>query len=196
MRAIKWIGRRAYDGRFVAANRRVLPIRVEAGSLAAGVPARDLFLSPEHALYIDGALVPAGLLVNGATIRQVESVDRLEYFHLELERHDVILAEGAPAETFVDCDSRAMFQNAAEFAELYPDDAPVPWDFCASRTEAGSAELAAIHAALAERATALGYRVSEADRHQIKRRGRHTVSTTSHRPMPRAAATSTLLALG
>ena len=157
VRAVKWIGRRAYDGRFVAANRKVLPIRVEAGALAAGMPVRDLFLSPEHALYIDGALVPAGLLVNGATIRQVESIDRLEYFHIELERHDVILAEGVPAETFVDCDSRTMFQNAAEFAALYPDDAPVPWDFCAPRVAAGSAELAAIRAALAERAKALGY---------------------------------------
>jgi hypothetical protein len=157
LRAIKWIGRRAYDGRFVAANRAVLPIRVGAGALAPGLPARDLWLSPEHALYIDGALVPVGLLVNGATIRQAASVDRLEYFHIELERHDVILAEGAPAETFVDCDSRGIFHNAGEFAELYPDDFPVPWDFCAPRAEEGSAELAAIRAALSERAQALGY---------------------------------------
>ena len=156
VRPVKWIGRRAYDGRFVAGNRMVLPIRVEAGALADGVPARDLLLSPEHALYIDGLLVPAGLLVNGATIRQVESIERLEYFHIELERHDVILAEGAPAETYVDCDNRVMFQNGAEFAALYPDDAPVTWDFCAPRVEAGSAELAAIRAALADRAEALG----------------------------------------
>jgi O-antigen biosynthesis protein len=162
LRAIKWIGRRAYDGRFVAANRAVLPIRVAAGALAPGLPARDLLLSPEHALYIDGALVPAGLLVNGATVRQVESLDRLEYFHIELERHDVILADGAPAESFVDCDSRGMFHNAGEFAELYPDDAPAPWAFCAPRAEAGSAALAAIRAALSERARALGYGLSEA----------------------------------
>ena len=161
-RRVKWIGRRAYDGRFVAANRRVLPIQVAAGALAPGLPERDLRLSPEHALYLDGALVPAGLLVNGATIRQVESVDQLEYFHIELERHDVILAEGAPAETFVDCDSRGIFHNAGEFAELYPDDVPVPWAFCAPRVEAGSAELAVIRAVLAARAEALDHDRSDA----------------------------------
>jgi len=165
-RRVKWIGHRAYDGRFIAANRGVLPIRVAADALAAGVPARDLLLSPEHALYLDGALVPAGQLVNGATIRQEESVARLEYFHIELEGHDVILAEGAPAETYVDCDNRFMFHNGAEFARLYPGDLPAPWDFCAPRAEEGSAELAAVRAALSERAAALGYDLGDtADRH-------------------------------
>ncbi len=129
---IKWIGHRAFDGRFIAGNRMVLPIRVAAGALAEGVPARDLWVSPEHALYLDGLFLPARL-VNGATIRQEESVDRLEYFHIELDTHDVILAEGAPAETFVDCDNRGMFHNSREFTALYPDDAPVPWQFCAPR---------------------------------------------------------------
>jgi autotransporter passenger strand-loop-strand repeat protein len=157
LRAIKWIGRRAYDGMFAANNRAVLPIRVAAGALAPGIPARDLLLSPEHALYLDGRLVPAGELINGTTIARVESADRMEYFHIELDGHDVILAEGAPAETYVDCDNRFMFQNGDEFACLYPDDTPKPWDFCAPRAEPGSAELAAVQAALGERAGALGY---------------------------------------
>jgi hypothetical protein len=161
-RPVKWIGRRAYDPRFVAGNRTVLPIRIEAGVLGDGIPTRDLLVSPEHAFYIPGSspgagvLVPARLLVNGITIRQVESIDRLEYFHIELDTHDVILADGAPAESFVDCDNRGMFHNAGEFAALYPDEQPQTREFCAPRAEEDSAELIAIRNALLQRADALG----------------------------------------
>jgi len=143
-RAIKWIGKRAYDPRFVAGNRNVLPIRIEAGALADGVPTRDLWVSPEHALYLRQVLVPAVLLVNDATITQPESVERLEYFHIDLGTHDVILAEGVAAESYVDCDNRFMFHNAPEFARLYPGERPPRWEFCAGRVEEGSRGLAAI----------------------------------------------------
>src|SRR4029077_4900016 len=113
------IGHRAYDGRFIAGNRQVLPIRVAAGAIADGVPARDLLVSPEHALCVDGGFRPARCLVNGVTIRKVDLVDSLEYFHIELDSHDVIFAEGAAAETFVDVGSRAGFHNCAEFPALY-----------------------------------------------------------------------------
>jgi hypothetical protein len=156
-RPIKWVGRRAYDGRFVTANRAVLPIRIEAGALDDGVPTRDLWVSPEHALYIGGVLVPAGLLVNGATIVQAESVAQVEYFHIELEAHEVIFAEGAPTETYVDCDNRLMFSNGAEYAGLHPDDDRPTWKFCAPRLEWGSQELTAIREALLERFEALGH---------------------------------------
>ncbi len=136
---IKWIGRRHYAGRFIAGNRDALPIRIAAGAFADGVPARDLWVSPEHALYLDDVLIPARCLVNGLTVTQVEEIGHVEYFHIELDAHDVIFAEGAPAETFVDDDSRLMFHNAAEFFARYPEALRLPARYYAPRVEEGLA---------------------------------------------------------
>jgi hypothetical protein len=134
---VKWIGRRAYTSAFAAGNRDVVPILIKAGALADNVPARDLFVSPLHAMFVDDVLIPAEHLVNGVSIVRCPEIDPIRYFHIELDRHDVIFAEGAPAETFVDCDSRGMFHNALEFATLYPGDSPLQWAFCAPRVESG-----------------------------------------------------------
>ena len=149
---IKWIGRRHYRPRvFSRSNPDVQPIRIAAGALADGVPVRDLYVSPLHALFIDGVLIPARRLVNGVSIRLCPDADPIHYVHIELDHHEIIFAEGAAAETFVDCDSRAMFHNAAEFAALYPGDVSPPWAFCAPRVERGPV-LASIRAVINARA--------------------------------------------
>lgn len=158
-KAIKWIGRRAYDGRFITGDRDILPVVVRAGALAEAVPARDLWVSPGHALFIDGLLVPAACLVNGRTIAQAEAVDRVDYFHLEFERHEIIIAEGAPAESYVERDNRHGFQNAHEFAALFPREAPPPE--CAPRVEPDAAELAAIYRRVFEGAAQAGHRLTK-----------------------------------
>jgi hypothetical protein len=101
------------------------------------VPRRDLFVSPLHAMLLDGVLIPASALVNGHSITQPEAVEQVEYFHLELETHDIILAEGAASETFVDDGSRGMFLNAADYHALYPDAVATPPRYCAPRVEGG-----------------------------------------------------------
>ena len=95
----------------------ILPICIKAGALDDNVPHRDLWISPHHAMYlrIGGVLIEAKDLVNGVTIVQAERVENVEYFHVELETHDVIIAEGALSETFLDDDSRGMFHNAHEY---------------------------------------------------------------------------------
>ncbi|MBE7212017.1 MAG: Hint domain-containing protein, partial [Gluconacetobacter diazotrophicus] len=151
LRPLRWIGRRSYDGRFAAGRADILPVVVRAGALGGGLPRRDLFVSPLHALFLDGMLVPAAALLNGNSIVQAAAVDTVEYIHLEFDEHDVILAEGAPAESFVDDDSRGMFHNAHEFAALYPDAPPVSARYCAPRLEAGE-RLEALRRRLAEHA--------------------------------------------
>ena len=146
-RSIRWIGNRSYAGRFLAANPGVQPIRFRAGSLGDSLPRRDLLVSPEHAMFLDGLLIPARCLVNGSAVAVDRTLDRVEYFHVELDTHDVILAEGAPSESFMDDDSRGMFHNAHEFAAMYPD-AARPDGFCAPRVEQG-AQLEAIRRQLA-----------------------------------------------
>ena len=123
---IRWIGRRSYDGRFIAGNHLMLPVTIRAGALADGVPHTDLTVSPGHAMWVDGQLVPAWRLINGVSITQADAVEHVAYFHVELHRHDVLLANGAPAESFLDeTGFRGQFHNAADFHRDYPDASPL-----------------------------------------------------------------------
>ena len=140
-RPIKWIGRRSYLGRFVMGRKDILPVCIKAGALADNVPRRDLLVSPNHAMYFHhkqgGVLIEAKDLVNGVSIMQAERVEQIEYFHIELETHDVIIAEGALSETFIDDDSRGMFHNAHEYRSMFPGAVTDPAQYCARRLEHG-----------------------------------------------------------
>jgi len=84
------------------------PIRIARGAFAPGMPHRDLVLSPDHAVYVDGVLVPVRRLLNGTTIVHAP-VDSVVYWHVETDRHDVLVAEGLPCESYLDTGNRAGF---------------------------------------------------------------------------------------
>jgi hypothetical protein len=119
---VRWVGRRAYDGRFINGNHMALPVTIRAGALAPNVPTRDLHVSPGHGIWVAGALVPAWRLINNVSITQAECVETVTYYHVELEGHALLLAHGAAAESFLDDgEFRNRFHNAAEYWALYPD---------------------------------------------------------------------------
>jgi hypothetical protein len=172
-RPVKWIGRRSYASRFIMGRKDILPVCIKAGALGGNAPRRDLWISPLHAMYFertyfernyfdreaaapgaggfDGVLIEAKDLINGRSIVQAERVESLEYFHIELDTHDVIFAEGALSETFIDDDSRGMFHNAHEFHVLYPEPGTAPAQYCAPRLAEGF-EVAAVRRRIALRA--------------------------------------------
>ena len=120
---VRWLARQTVSTMF-ADPMKVVPVRIRAGALGESLPKRDLYVSPDHALEMDGLLVQAGALVNGTTIvRSTGMLHTLVYYHVELDDHSLILAEGVPAETFVDNVSRHRFDNwqdapAAPIAEM------------------------------------------------------------------------------
>ncbi len=125
-RAIRWVGRKRVASALLPET--VRPVRVCAGALGEGLPVRDLRVTADHAVLIDGLLVQAGALVNGRTIVRMTTEELGEAFtvyHLELDQHCLVLAEGVPAETFVDNVTRRRFDNYAEYEALYGNVAPL-----------------------------------------------------------------------
>jgi len=111
-----FIGRQTLATIFVPEARSL--VRIAAGVLGEGLPRRDLVLTGDHALMLDGVLVNAGALVNGTTITRVPRAQlpaRFTVYHVETAAHDIILAEGVPAETYMDAKGRARFDNHAAY---------------------------------------------------------------------------------
>jgi serralysin len=154
---IVWIGHRHVD--LTSEQHPARPVRVQAGAFGGGLPHRALLLSPHHAVFMDGVLVPVRCLVNRTTIRLCAEATDISYFHIELGAHDIIRAEGLAAESWLDTGNRAMFANAP-VAMLLPDMGPGPeaGSPCAPMVEAGP-QLAAIRARLEAVSCALGNEV-------------------------------------
>jgi hypothetical protein len=100
-----------------------LPIRIVAHAFGPGRPARELVLSPDHAVFVDDVLIPIRHLVNGSTVARIEC-DAITYYHVELPKHDVLLAEGLPAESYLETGTRSAFANCDGVVQLHPDFAP------------------------------------------------------------------------
>ena len=117
-RPIVWIG----VGNILATGRRspATPVIVRQGALADNTPNRDLRVTSGHALLLDGVLIPAEFLVNHRSILWDDRPQEVVLYHLELASHDVLLANGAPAESYRDDGNRWLFRNASSGRGLPP----------------------------------------------------------------------------
>ncbi len=150
VRAVAWVGWRSLD--LALSSPLLRPICIARGAFAPCVPRRDVSVSPLHAIAMGGALVPACLLVNGATITRDDRALTVTYFHIELSGHDLLLADGLACESYRDTGNRARFAQGRGVAQgVLPACLPLL---------TGGAKLAALRADLHQRAERLGYRMT------------------------------------
>ncbi len=164
-RPIRWLGHRSIDCRRHPRPQEAMPVRIAAHAFGENRPARDLLVSPGHSLCVDvvgEVLIPAMALINGTTITQ-EDVDSVTYWHVELESHDILLAENMPAESYLEMGNRGFFAESGVVDLSASPDAPVVThaDFCRPfHTEGALVEV--VRAQLGARATRLGWRLEGA----------------------------------
>jgi Hint domain len=133
-KSIQWVWGRNFERQARQEwTEEIIPIRVKQSALGTNTPHRDLYLSRYHCLYLDGVLIPAVDLINGSTIARIDAIHlrEIEYFHIKLERHSVIYAEGAACETLravtaVNSDSVEFEEYRRLHGESLPDEPVVP----------------------------------------------------------------------
>jgi hypothetical protein len=143
MRPVTWIGHRAVDCRAHPRPLDVWPVRVAAGAFGAGLPNRDLRLSPDHSVFVDGVLIPIRHLVNGTTIVR-EKVGEVVYWHVAVEQHDILLAQRLPCESYLDVGNRDAFANGGLATHSHP-------HFASQRREAWACAPMTVHGPILER---------------------------------------------
>ena len=107
---VRWIGWQTLANAGGAAT----PVRIARDAFGAGLPSRDLWVSPEHAIFFRDHLIPAKTLVNGNTVTFDSDVENIVYYHVLLERHAVVFSNGLPTESYVPSENEQFFANAGE----------------------------------------------------------------------------------
>jgi hypothetical protein len=124
---IRWVGRRHVNCRRHPNPASVWPVRVRQHAFGPDLPSRDLYLSPDHAIFLGAVLIPVKYLIDGAAIRQIPQ-DRVTYYHVELDQHDVLSAEGLATESLLPQADRSAFENGGGVVQIHPDFAHLYWD--------------------------------------------------------------------
>jgi hypothetical protein len=175
---IQWIGCRTLDCNRHVSPERVKPVRIAAHAFGENRPRRALLLSPDHSVFVEDVFVPIKHLVNGTTVTQID-VATVTYYHIELPRHDVVLAEGLPTESYLETGARFAFENGGGAMELHPNFAPdearvaMVWrNFSYAPLIGSDGQLDRVRARLALQALMLDQQANAAPQRTGKRAGR------------------------
>jgi hypothetical protein len=167
-KAVVWLGHRRINITGHSQREQVAPIRIRRDAVADGMPHRDLIVSPDHAIFVDGKLICARQLVNGSTIGQESDWTAVDYYHVELAEHAILFAEGLPAESYLDTGNSGFFENSNAPLTLHPDLTSVT-DYPSRETGScmpfvwDEASVLPVWQRLADRAAAIGLAVSRRD---------------------------------
>ena len=178
-RDVIWTGHRKVDLLHHPCPCDVMPVRVRAHAFAPNQPSRDLILSPDHAVYAEGRLVPIRHLLNGTSVVQ-EAAEHVTWWHVELPAHDIVLADGLPAESYLDTGNRRSFVNGNGTIDPQPGlirTAEQAWanSACAPLAEDG-AVVAIVRERLAARASVLGFASRRSAELCVARPGDYTIA--------------------
>jgi hypothetical protein len=127
-RPVRWIGRRVVNLAKHPYPEKVCPVRVLKGTFGFNCPQTDVLLSPDHAVFTDGVLIPIRYLINGDSIRQEFDRSTITYYHVELDRHDVLIADGLQVESYLDTGGRNNFEDAEATIAMHPDFSFREWE--------------------------------------------------------------------
>ncbi len=123
LKPIKWIGYQTHELSQVKDALNSNPVLIKAGALGENVPSQDLYVSPNHSLLVEGLLINAGALTNNISIVTTQPTETFVYYHVELDNHALLVAEGTYAESYLpQKEDRMGYDNGAEYEQIYPQD--------------------------------------------------------------------------
>ncbi|NHO32392.1 Hint domain-containing protein [Acetobacter fallax] len=111
-RPLAWLGRSHADVAKLGFDQDAYPVRIVKDAFGTDAPHRDLLVTSEHCVYVDGRFIPVRMLVNGRSIIVERSMTSYDFYHVELDEHAVIVSEGLLSESYLDTGNRGTFENS------------------------------------------------------------------------------------
>jgi hypothetical protein len=152
---VTWVGHRSVKPGELLPD-EAHPVRIKAGAFADNIPARDLLVTAEHCILADGGLIPARLLVNGRSVITDTGISSFTYYHVELEQHGILLAEGLATESYLNTGNRSAFANADIVAMRPRLTGSAGWENAAAPLTVAPEQVRPVWAMLNARAEGLG----------------------------------------